>query len=497
MLVTNTLAPAGFDALATLQTPVVFVEARRPGLLDRILINSACYNAVFGKFSTGRWILVDVTDLANHGIDALSWFDLDWQDTSSPTVVDYNIGPEDAKQWWRFTFSALSPTYPLRVVITATPISDLRDEAEERMASDADILDEIEEMGGFGHYVFWPEQRRGAWHSGIAQIWSVPEAKTQTEFANMVAMIHPLDLRFRADDGKTSEIQNESQEVRIVGSDGGVRYVRSLGRRHIDDNGQVDRIIRVDMDVTELRRTEEELRLAREAASDASRAKEAFLNLMNHSLRTPLNAILGFGEAMRDQIYGPLSSDYIHCIDTVNDSANRLLELISDILDLTKLEGGRYSKSYTECNLDLVISEVIAASASRMSERNLRLATEWPDGNVSVRGDERGIRQILVNLLEFGTRSSRDAHTITIAPAFGDDGFAILRLQDDGFGLERAIKTAIDDPLGKGLATIQARGASSWFGLSLVKSFLDLNNSTLRCYDTPEGFFRIDVQIPV
>ena len=480
----HTLAPAGFDALAAMCSPIIFVEARRPGLIERILVNGAGYTTIFGATSESRWISIDEDDLARQGINPLAWFNRPAVEDQSTSVTDYNIGQEGEKRWWRFSFSTLQSENPIRLLITAVPIQDSREAQEQRIDGSADILNDIEDMGNFGHYVFWPEGRRRSWHDGMAQIWSIPEIRSQTEFANMVAMIHPLDLRFKAEPGETPGIKNEVQEVRIVGGDGDVRYVRSHGRRHIDQNGQVIRMVRVDMDVTELRRTEEELRLAREAAADAARAKDAFLHLMNHSLRTPLNAILGFGEAMRDQIYGPLSSDYIHCIDTVNESAHRLLELISDILDLTRLDSGRYSLSKSVCNLDQVISEVVETSGTRLTEKNLRLATQWPDETITVWGEERGLRQILVNLLEFATRPARETHTITLSPALNDDGQAILRLEDDGFGLERTIESAIADPLGTGLSTVQASGASSWFGVSLLKSFLQLHGGALKTYET-------------
>jgi len=490
-------APAGFDALAGVSSPILIVEASHPGLIQRTLLNSFAHTTVFGTKPKSRWTSATPDALAEHGLNITALVKRDWSADQTPHVADYDLGQDDKRSWWRLSFSILQPEAPLRLLVTAAPIDDLRTTiVSESSTTNAELLDEIEEMGGFGHYAFWPEERRGAWTNGMARIWSIPEFRSEREFENMVAMIHPLDLRFRADGDQKSTVLDESQEVRIVGGDGEVRYVRSLGRRHIDEMGKVERVVRVDQDVTELRRTEEELRLAREAASDAARAKDAFLHLMNHSLRTPLNAIIGFGEAMHDQIYGPLSSDYIQCIDTVNESANRLLELINDILDLTRLESGQYSLSKSVCDLDRVIGDVVDIAASRVTERNLRLATKPPDSTVTVWGEERGLRQILVNLLEFATRSARDTHTITISTALSDDGRAILRLEDDGFGLEREIETAIVDPLGTGLQTVQASGASSWFGLSLVKSFLQLHGGELQSSETADGFFRIEVLLP-
>lgn len=491
------LAPAGFDALAGMAMPILIAESSHPGLVDRVLLNAAAYAQFLGLPANGRWFSVDPQDLADVGLDVQPWTARSWAAEPASLSKDHQIGPDGARAWWRLSFSPVNLASPLRLLVSACLIDDLRPETDAEEVDGRALIDEVERMAGFGHYAFWPQQRRGVWTNGMARTWTVPEAHSQREFEKMVALIHPTDLQSKAQDGERDTVLTDSNEVRVVRADGEVRYVRSIGSRHIDAQGRVERVVRVDQDVTELRRTEEELRLAREAASDAARAKEAFLHLMNHSLRTPLNAILGFGEAMRDQIYGPLSADYAQSIEAVNDSALRLLELVDDILDLTRLESGRYSLAKTVCDVDLIVREVVDLMAPRVTERNLRLCAAAPEGeSITLWGEERGLRQILVNLLEFATRSGRDVHTITIGARTADEGHAMLWLEDDGAGLEPEIERAIADPLGRGLNASEATGASSWFGLSLVKSFLQLHGGTLHGATTPAGTFRIEVILP-
>ena len=493
------VAPGGFDALAAVSNPLLLIEFAHPGLVSRILVNGAANAAFLNGDISSRWLEVPPGLLFDAGLDVLGWTTWNWNERDPSVASDTAVTVDGQEQWWRFTFSHFAAMSPSCLLASGSAITDLmtsKQSSDESIRLYPILLKEVEEMAGFGQYVYWPGERRGLWNDGISRMWTVPKATTHREFETTVAAVHPEDLHPSSSGGERSGIQRDVREVRIVRTDGEVRYIHSIAHRHINENGRVERVVRVDKDVTDLHRAEEELRLAREAASDVARAKDAFLHLMNHSLRTPLNAIIGFGEAMRDQIYGPLSSDYIQCIDTVNESANRLLELINDILDLTRLESGQYSLSKSVCDLDRVIAEVVDIAASRVTERNLRLATSPPNGTVTVWGEERGLRQILVNLLEFATRSARDIHTITISTALNDDGRAILRLEDDGFGLEREIETAIVDPLGTGLQTVQASGASSWFGLSLVKSFLQLHGGELQSGETSEGFFRIEVLLP-
>ncbi|MCA8928163.1 MAG: PAS domain-containing protein, partial [Alphaproteobacteria bacterium] len=383
------MAPGGFDALAGIASPILFLESGHPGLIDRVLLNTAAARQFLGLSAPGRWSLAEPAALRAVGLDLAAWMTWDWGDEHASETVDHRIGPPDKESWWRLTVSRVRAAAPLRLMANASRIDDLYRTHNLPDTVTTAVVEEIERLAGFGHYAFWPQRRDGLWSSGMARIWSVPEAQSPREFENMLALIHPTDLERRAAGGERATVAQDTQEVRIVRADGEVRNIRSIAAQHIDAEGRVQQVTRIDQDVTELRRAEEELRLAREAAGDAARAKEAFLHLMNHSLRTPLNAILGFGEAMRDQIYGPLSADYAQCIDAVNDSAQRLLELVDDILDLTRLESGRYSLSKSVCDLDQIIAETMDLMAPRVTERNLRLAAAAPSEDpVTVWGEE-------------------------------------------------------------------------------------------------------------
>lgn len=492
------VAPGGFDALAAVSNPLLLVEFARPGLVTRILLNGAANAAFLNGSAAARWLEAAPDTLLDAGIDVLGWTTWDWGERDASVPADAAVTTGGEPHWWRFTFSYFPGMSPACLLASAVPVSDLkadRQSLDESMRLYPILLKEVEEMAGFGQYVYWPGDRRGLWNDGISRMWTVPKATTNREFETTVAAVHPEDLHPAASDGQRNGVQRDSREVRIVRTDGEVRYIRSIAHRHIDEHGKVERVVRVDKDVTDLHRAEEELRLAREAASDAARAKDAFLHLMNHSLRTPLNAILGFGEAMRDQIYGPLSSDYVQCIDAVNDSASRLLELVHDILDLTRLESGHYSLSKAVCDLSEIVSYSVDLMSPRVTERNLRLAAQ-SDPNVEVWGEERGLRQILINLIEYATVAGRDTHTITVGASQGENGQALMWLRDDGEGLLRTIESAMENPLATAANPVEPGGASGWFGFALVKSFLELHNGELRSRMLDDGCQQIEVMLP-
>ncbi|HKK29778.1 MAG TPA: histidine kinase dimerization/phospho-acceptor domain-containing protein [Alphaproteobacteria bacterium] len=492
------LAPRGLDALATVSTPLILVEFMRPGLVNRILLNMAATGAFVDGDPNARWLEATPDLLLAGGIDVLGWTTWNWAERDPGTPTDIAVTMGGSAQWWRFTFSLFEESEGSCLLAHASPIDDLmalKRQSDEAARVYPELLKEVEEMGGFGHYAYWPGERRGMWTDGISRIWTVPAATTEREFETTLAAVHPQDLNPTARVEERNTVARDSRDVRIVRTDGELRYIRSIGHRHVNADGKVERVVRVDKDVTDLHRAEEELRLAREAASDASRAKDAFLHLMNHSLRTPLNAILGFGEAMRDQIYGPLSPDYVQCIDAVNDSASRLLELVHDILDLTRLESGHYSLAKSVCDLSEVVAYAVDLMAPRVTERNLALAAQ-SDPHVEVWGEERGLRQILVNLLEYATVAGREKHTVTVGARAGEPGEVILWLRDDGEGLLPELEEALKNPLAAPVNPAEPSGASGWFGLALVKSFLDLHHGQIQSQRLEDGRLQIDVTLP-
>jgi signal transduction histidine kinase len=267
------------------------VEYSRPGLVSRLLLNDAANVAFLGGDRGARWLEVLPDVLMDIGIDALSWTTWNWVEREPSLPSDIIVLSNTGHNLWRFTFTQMRTMSPTCLMASAVQIDDVV--ARKQAADDTnrlypELLNEIEELAEFGHYTYWPGERRGLWTDGIARIWTVPHASSHRDFETMVAAVHPQDLHPSAGSSDVSTVVKDSREVRIVRTDGEVRYIRSIGQRHIDADGRVERVVRLDKDVTELHHAEEELRLAREAASDASRAKDAFLHLMNHSLRTPL-----------------------------------------------------------------------------------------------------------------------------------------------------------------------------------------------------------------
>ncbi len=224
----------------------------------------------------------------------------------------------------------------------------------------------------------------------------------------------------------------------------------------------------------QLYQAREEAERARQAADLANHAKSEFLARMSHELRTPLNAILGFSEIMRDRIAGLDNFDtYCQYAGDIHESGSHLLSLINDILDLSKVEAGRFE--FAEERLDL---RYIALSATRLvretaTRRGLTVAVEVPATIPLVLSDERVVKQMLLNLLSNALKFTPRGGSVTVSAGLREGWLAVV-VRDTGMGIDRKDFAKVLEPFGQVLdmrAPLDARGTG--LGLPLVKSFIE------------------------
>lgn len=243
--------------------------------------------------------------------------------------------------------------------------------------------------------------------------------------------------------------------------------------RH-DEQGRFLGFRGVTTDVSERKRAEMELLAAREAAETANRAKSDFLTNMSHELRTPMNAIMGLTQLALESDLSPRQADYIR---TVHSSANVLLQLINDILDLSKIEAGRLQIAAERFDVRQILEEVRALFHYALLEKDLALVmTVAPQVPGYLIGDDLRIRQILVNLLGNSLKfTERGGITIQVSGDPPVAGKMCLRFAviDSGIGIAAEQIERLFTPFSQGDESISRRFGGSGLGLSISRRLVE------------------------
>ena len=226
------------------------------------------------------------------------------------------------------------------------------------------------------------------------------EVGTMSAEAEALDVVHPDDrallkaARLACLTGKTDALQ---VEVRLKHRDDSYHWLLVRGKAERDTQGRPVRLVGSSVDISDRKRSEQELLLAKEMAVAANRAKDEFLANVSHEIRTPMNAILGMTEVVLDT---PLGESQQRALRTVQTAASSLLGMIEDLLDFSKIEAGRLRMDVAEFSLRAAVWEVARALAMRAHRKGLELvchvAADVPDALV---GDAGRLRQVLINLV--------------------------------------------------------------------------------------------------
>jgi PAS domain S-box-containing protein len=258
--------------------------------------------------------------------------------------------------------------------------------------------------------------------------------------------IHPDDLpRLRVEwAAALKHGRPYAEECRVRRSDGEYRWHLVRGLPVLDAAGRVLRWIGYVTDIQDMKAAREtierelaertrDLVAARDQATAANRVKDVFLAAMSHELRTPLNSIIGFSALLLDGLTGPLTDEQRRQVGIVHQSGQHLLGLISDVLDISRIESGRLPLDLGPIALRKLIEEQLQAVETQAAERGLAVEAELPDASLIVVGDARRVRQVLMNLLSNAIKYS-DRGCITVRARVAG-GHARVEVQDTGIGI--------------------------------------------------------------
>jgi PAS domain S-box-containing protein len=278
-----------------------------------------------------------------------------------------------------------------------------------------------------------------------------------------------------------SYARNENENVR---KNGERVWVAWTNKPILNADGSVAEILSIGNDITqlvhterELRRTLEELAAAKERAVAADTLKSAFLATMSHELRTPLNSIIGFTGILLQKLAGPINEEQEKQLSMVKNSAHHLLSLISDVLDISKIEAGQLKVNSEAVDIKAVISKAVQSIRPLAEKKGLALKLDLAENAGNVSADERRVEQILLNLLSNAVKFT-DQGEISVR-GFIEEGSYVTTVADTGIGIRDSDLESLFKPFRQIDTGLSRKYEGTGLGLSISKKMVELMGGSI------------------
>jgi two-component system, cell cycle sensor histidine kinase PleC len=231
-------------------------------------------------------------------------------------------------------------------------------------------------------------------------------------------------------------------------------------------------------------------------AEEASQAKSKFLANMSHELRTPLNAIIGFSEIMEGCLFGPLGAEkYNEYCSDIRESGKYLLDVINDILDMSRIEAGRFRLDFEDVELEQMLADATRVISARAEEKKLTLTSDIT-GNVRFKGDRRALKQIVLNLLSNAVKFTPEGGRVSVRASLTPNG-VMIAIEDTGIGIPDDALSKLGRPFEQVESQLTKRHQGSGLGLAIAKSLVELHGGTMQIRSTTHVGTTVDVCFPL
>jgi PAS domain S-box-containing protein len=357
-----------------------------------------------------------------------------------------------------------------------------RREMEEKLNESKQMLLDSQDIAHVGSWEFNLETQEINWSDETFRLFGMEVGLTPPTFQDYLNMIHPEDVPVLQENVRKAieEGKHYLVELRILLSGGAIRYTVARGCVRVEA-GKPRKLIGTVLDITDRKLTEIELVAAKEQAEKSMRAKEQFLSNMSHEIRTPMNAVIGMSHLLMQE--GPTPSQ-VEYLKTLRFSAENLLVLINDILDLSKIEAGMIVFEPIDFSLIDLLNDIRQTVAYKADEKGIKLKI-WLDSDLPsvVIGDPVRLSQILINLIGNAIKFTNKGFVevnVNVKALLADKVTIDFSVSDTGIGIAGDQLEHIFESFTQASANTTRKYGGSGLGLAITKKLLELLNSQIQ-----------------
>ncbi len=386
-----------------------------------------------------------------------------------------------------------------------TPVAMEKDDEKQALADHVEELKTILDTATDGVVLIDPEGRIRSMNHSASALFGYDREETEGKFFSMLFAIESqraaMDYLHGLSGNGVLSVLNDGREVIGREAKGGfIPLFMTIGK--LPHTRGFCAVLR---DITQWKRTEEELTNARKEAERASSQKTEFLARISHEIRTPLNAIIGFSELMADEKFGPIGNDrYRDYLRDINRSGNHVLALVNDLLDISKIEAGALDMQFEAVSLNDAIAEAIALMQPQANRERVIIRSSFQSNLPDIVADTRSIKQVALNLLSNAVRFTAPGGQVIVSTSYELNGDVVMRVRDTGIGMTKSEVEQALKPFRQvnALERRKAESAKDWrnegtgLGLPLTKAMVEANRAQFAIDSTPGHGTVVEIAFP-
>ncbi|KAB2748016.1 cell-division control histidine kinase PdhS [Brucella anthropi] len=493
--------------LANLPVPVIIHSGDKIHYVNQALLDLTGYES-----------LDDIRDAG--GVDVLFNSESDDGETRQGMVLRRANGSEEpvdahlnAISWreGRSLMLSLMPVAAAPVSVEAVaapaeaPVAIDKDDEKQALADHVEELKTILDTATDGVVLIDPEGRIRSMNHSASALFGYERDETEGKFFSMLFAIESqraaMDYLHGLSGNGVLSVLNDGREVIGREAKGGfIPLFMTIGK--LPHTRGFCAVLR---DITQWKRTEEELTNARKEAERASSQKTEFLARISHEIRTPLNAIIGFSELMADEKFGSIGNDrYRDYLRDINRSGNHVLALVNDLLDISKIEAGALDMQFEAVSLNDAIAEAIALMQPQANRERVIIRSSFQSNLPDIVADTRSIKQVALNLLSNAVRFTAPGGQVIVSTSYEMNGDVVMRVRDTGIGMTKSEVEQALKPFRQvnALERRKAETAKDWrsegtgLGLPLTKAMVEANRAQFAIDSTPGHGTVVEIAFP-